>query len=112
MRSHWDRRRFARIEVDLPLTEGDVLAPNQARTLDVSVWGLRYVTTAQAVRGRSREVRLAFSLPMHPQTIHAIGLVTKVDQDALFCTTSVRFTHINPQDHERLRSFVRQRRAA
>ena len=112
MRKHWDRRRFARIEVDLPLTEGEVLGPSQARTLDLSVWGMRYVTTAKPTRSHTREVRLAFALPSHPQPIHALGLVTTVDEDGLFCTTSVHFTDIDPRDHARLRAFVYQRRAA
>ena len=107
-----NRRRFRRVPVNIPVTEDLVLGPATARSVDLSVWGMRYFGPAGGGAGRSKEIRLAFCLPQEARTIHALGLVTDEKADQVFRTTSVRFTQIAPDDLARIRRYVSQQRAA
>ena len=104
-----ERRRHGRVAIDLQLLAGDYWGAPKARIVDLSIWGLRYYTAADAAPVREREVYLEFHLPDDGAPICALGLVTTEQRDALFCSRSVRFTQLKLQDQQRLRDFLCQR---
>jgi hypothetical protein len=103
-----ERRRHARVPIDLQLIAGDYWSAPKARVSDLSIWGLRYYTAGETTPPRSREVYLEFYLPDDNKPICALGLVTNEQRDQLFCSRSVRFTQLSVCDQRRLREFMRR----
>ena len=104
-----ERRRHARVPIDLQLIAGDYWSAPRARVADISVWGLRYYTAVDQAPPKQREVYLEFCLPDDDEPICALGLVTAEQRDQLFFSRSVRFTQLTLRDQQRLRDFLRRR---
>jgi c-di-GMP-binding flagellar brake protein YcgR len=106
----WDRQReHIRVGTDLPVRVETVDGELQARVVDISEQGLRYVRSKVNGPHEDREVLLDFSLPGDDQEIRVLGSVAGISEVNGQREVSVTFFEIPEPDAERIRSFVSEK---
>jgi c-di-GMP-binding flagellar brake protein YcgR len=103
----WDRQReHIRVETDLPVRVEMVDGDLQARVVDISEQGLRYVRSNNSGPHEDREVLLDFLLPGDDQEIRVLASVAGISEEEQQREVSVTFFALPEPDAERIRSFV------
>jgi c-di-GMP-binding flagellar brake protein YcgR len=105
----WDRlREHIRAKTDLPVRVETVDGDLQARVIDISEQGLRYVRSNNSGPHEDREVLLDFSLPGDDQEIRVLASVAGISEEDQQREVSVTFFALPEPDAKRIRRFVGQ----
>lgn len=103
------RRQFFRVEVDLPVSEGDVTG----RIVNLSGSGCLLVTSATNPPGLGSKVRLVLDIPGIPQQLSVTGIVvrsetaTNKDQHRI----GIEFVELHENTQEAIVRYVMRRQA-
>jgi hypothetical protein len=97
-----ERRGFGRTPVELPVRvrSGDQIV--QARVVDLSALGMRYLEPADAPSAPGRKVELQLELPDGMEPLSLEGFVVEERRDGGKRATSVLFAYRSDADSRRL----------